>query len=218
RRAILLRANGLPRLRQPEVIFVLDGDGNGLASSRRWPQPDGNFADRDYFAHFKSKAAGDASDQIYVSAPVLNRFTGMHTVFFSKPWRSARGEFLGVVGAGVKLEYFQHIYRSLTAIRGQSFVFLRRDGTVLVRHPETLDRGGERMPDASPWHLLVARSGGTHRPPEYLHGAPPPLPRPPPPGHPPVVHVAPPGTAPPHTPRPPPPPIAPPPPPPRPPP
>src|SRR5262245_32523624 len=161
----------LSRLPQADVIFVLDADGNVLTSSRRWPSLEGNFADRDYFAQFKPGVDGEAGDQIYVSAPVTNRFTGAHTVFFSKPWRSTRGEFLGVIVAGLKFDGCQHIYQSLTAIRGQSFVFLRRDGTVLVRHPETVDRGEELMPIDSPWHDLVRAGGGSYRSLEYIDHA-----------------------------------------------
>jgi len=161
----------LSRLPQADVIFVLDGDGNVLVSSRRWPQPEGNFADRDYFQQFKPGVDGEAGDQIYVSAPIVNRFTGTRTVFFSKPWRSTRGEFLGVLVAGVKLDYFQHIYQSLTSIRGQSFVFLRRDGTVLVRHPETADHAEEMIPIDSPWHDLVRAGGGSYRSHEYFDHA-----------------------------------------------
>ena len=57
---------------------------------------------------------------------------------------------------------------SISSLRNKSFLFLRKDGTVLVRYPDPKDRAGEKMPPASPWYTLVARGGGNYRSPGYF--------------------------------------------------
>src|SRR5262249_61696130 len=78
----------------------------------------------------------------------------------------------GVVSIGVEIGYFRHIYETITSLRNQSFLFLRKDGTVLVRHPDTNDRAGQKMPANSPWYKLVAEGGGYYRSPGYFDGKP----------------------------------------------
>jgi diguanylate cyclase (GGDEF)-like protein/PAS domain S-box-containing protein len=163
----------LARLPQADSIFVVDADGNALVSARAWPLQEFNFADRDYFAYFKSGPGSVSTDEIYVSAPAVSRVSGERTIFLSKPWRNPRGEFLGVVVAVVKLEHFRHIYDSITSSRGQSFMLLRKDGSILVRHPDNVDRAVERMPSTSRWHQLVQDGGGSYRSPGgYFDGEP----------------------------------------------
>jgi diguanylate cyclase (GGDEF)-like protein len=162
----------LARLPQADSIFVVDADGNSLVSARSWPSQELNFADRDYFAYFKSGPGSASTDEIYVSVPAVSRVSGARTIFLSKPWRNPRGEFLGVVVAVVKLEHFRHIYDSITSLRGQSFMLLRKDGSILVRHPDNVDRAAERMPAASRWHQLVQDGGGSYRSPGYFDGEP----------------------------------------------
>ena len=162
----------LVRLPQADSIFVADADGNALVSARSWPLQELNFADRDYFAYFKSGPGSASTDEIYVSAPAVSRISGEQTIFLSKPWRNPRGEFLGVVVAVVKLEHFRHIYDSITSLRGQSFMLLRKDGSILVRHPDTVDRAVERMPATSRWHQLVQDGGGSYRSPGSFDGEP----------------------------------------------
>jgi diguanylate cyclase (GGDEF)-like protein len=84
-------------------------------------------------------------------------------MFFSRRLSDAEGNFAGVALVGVKLAYFQHLYNSITSLRNQSFLFLRRDGTVLIRHPDPQMRSGERLPPGSPWYPVAEKGGGTFR-------------------------------------------------------
>jgi diguanylate cyclase (GGDEF)-like protein len=156
----------LARLPQADVIALVDHNGQLVSSSRRWPPPDVNLSDRDFFQYFKA----NADKTLHVSSPVANRTTGAQTVFFSKPLNGDGGDFLGLVAVGVELTYFRHIYDSITSLRNQSFLFLRNDGTVLVRHPDVKDRAGQRMPASSPWYRLVSEGGGHYRSPGYFDG------------------------------------------------
>jgi diguanylate cyclase (GGDEF)-like protein len=149
----------LERLPQADIVFVVDRDGRLLSSSRTWPTLNVDLSDRDYFRHFLL----DPQARLYVSAPSANRVTGTATIFFSKPLKDFRGQFLGVIVIGLRTDYFRHIYDSITSLRDQSFLFLRDDGTVLARHPDVAGGGGQKIPALSPWYRLAAEGGGYYR-------------------------------------------------------
>ena len=156
----------LARLSQAGFIGVVDRDGQLAITTQVWPAPVTGLADRDYFQHFK-----DRRDKgIYISNLVVSRVAGVRTIFFSKRINDANNEFLGVVLIGLRLSYFERIYNSITRLPDQSFLLLRRDGTVLIRHPDAIDRSNEKMPEGSPWYKLVADGGGHYRSPGYFDG------------------------------------------------
>jgi diguanylate cyclase (GGDEF)-like protein len=148
----------LARLPQADVIAFLDANGDTVNSSRSWPPAPFNASQRDYFRYFKS---GERHG-IYISELLLNGITGHKTVFFSRRINADDGRFLGIVLIGVKLSYFQHIYDSLTSLRNLSLLFLRTDGTILVRYPEIANSSVTKMPADSPWHRVVAAGGGAY--------------------------------------------------------
>jgi diguanylate cyclase (GGDEF)-like protein len=154
----------LSRLSQADVITFADHDGRIINFTRQWPIPNISLADRDYYQHVKTVD----DRKLYVSIPVPNRVTGAMTIYFARRINGPSGEFLGVVLVGVGIDYFQHVYRSITSLRSRSFLFLRSDGTVLVRYPDEQSRAGQKMPAGSPWYDLVARGGGSYRSPGYF--------------------------------------------------
>ena len=135
-------------------------------TTRFWPSPRTDLSDRDYFKHFKSQN----DDGIYISSLLVNRISGMRTMFFSKRLSGANNEFLGVVVTGIQLTHFESIYNSITRLRNQSFLMLRRDGTILARHPDEIDRSDRKMPEGSPWYNLVETGGGSYHSPGYFDG------------------------------------------------
>ena len=154
----------LARLPQADVIALIDKDGQILNSTRSWPSPTADVTDRDYFQHLK--ATDD--NKLHVSIAVANRVSGTQTIFFGKRLNDVNGDFLGVVLIGIRIAYFRHIYDSITTLRGQWFLFLRTDGSVLVRYPDKEERAGLRMPANSPWYRAVANGGGFYRSPGYF--------------------------------------------------
>ena len=155
----------LARLSQADFIAFIDRRGQLVNTSRSWPTPVAAFADRDYFQHFQR-----IDDRgIFISKLLVNRISRQPMIFFSKRIDGAHDEFLGVVVTGLRLNYFEGIYNSITRLRHQSFQLLLRDGTRLVSHPETLDRT-EKMPAGSPWYRLVAGGGGHYRSPGSSDG------------------------------------------------
>lgn len=145
------------QLPQTEFISLVDRNGRRINSSREWPSSGADLSDRDYFIFARDHAV----PKLFVSEVVNNRVTGARSIFFAKRINGAHGEFLGLVLAGTRPFYFQHIYDSINSARPLSFVLLRDDGTVLVRHPDRENLTGRRLPANSKWHSVV-RAGGGH--------------------------------------------------------
>ncbi len=149
----------LARLPQADVVSIVDRYGRFVNNTRSWPVPGVDISDRDHFAAVKA----DHSHGLLVSRPVVNLFTNETIVYYARRIDSAAGEFLGAAFVGVPISYFNHIYKSISALPDQSFMFLRTDGTVLIRYPDSTDRAGEKMPPQSPWYSEVALGGGFYR-------------------------------------------------------
>jgi len=149
----------LLRLQQAEFISLIDKNGKLANTTQQRSTPDIDLSDRAHFQHFKNKA--DTS--IYISDAVHNRFNGAHVIAFGKRINGANNEFLGEVLVGVRLDYFERIYKSISLLSDQNFLLLRRDGTVIVRYPDLVIRAGTKVPAASPWYQLVSQGGGTYR-------------------------------------------------------
>ena len=65
---------------------------------------------------------------------------------------------------------FADLFQSINLPRSETFVLLRHDGTVLVRHPDPVDRAGTKIPQGAPWHALVAQGGGHYESPGVFDG------------------------------------------------
>ncbi|MEJ2436367.1 MAG: diguanylate cyclase, partial [Pseudolabrys sp.] len=156
----------LARLSQADFIALVDRNGNLANTSRIWPTPAAQLANRGYFRHFVQ-----ADDRkLFISRLLVNRVSGKPMIFFVKRINGPANTFLGVVVAGVRRNYFEGIYDSISRLRHQSFQLLRRDGTVLIRHPGPLTADTGKMPAGSPWYGRVADGGGHYRSPGYFDG------------------------------------------------
>ncbi|MDT3686112.1 MAG: EAL domain-containing protein [Pseudorhodoplanes sp.] len=147
------------RLVHLDVVALVDKYGKVANTVRQWPAPDIDLSDRDYFKYHQN----NSSSELHVSSTLVNRLTGDRTVFMTKRIHGPGGEFLGVVLLGLKLSYFQHIYNSITSTRSQTLLFLRRDGTVIVRHPDIQGMTGRRIPAGSDWYRVISEGGGSYR-------------------------------------------------------
>jgi diguanylate cyclase (GGDEF)-like protein len=154
----------LSHLSNATLIALIDNQGRLVNSTSEWPLPPTNLADHDNFQHFKN----NDDKGIYVAAPVTDRLRGGQIVLFSKRFNGANDEFVGMISVGVKLSYFQQIYGSIDSLPDQTFVLLRTDGNVILRHPDPKEGVGETMPASSPWHRLVSSGGGIYRSPGYF--------------------------------------------------
>jgi diguanylate cyclase (GGDEF)-like protein len=159
-------AERIARLRQVGIFAIVGPAGHTIADSREWPARDIDVSDRDYFSIHRDRVHAG----LHVSALVTSRADKHKVLFFSRRVESLRGEFLAIVVIGVPIDYFAHIYNAIGSLSNLSFLFLRTDGTVLVRYPDAIDRAGERMPSDSPWYAMVKQGGGYYRSPGFFDG------------------------------------------------
>jgi diguanylate cyclase (GGDEF)-like protein len=149
----------LRRLPLATVITLQASDGQLINSTRQWPRRQANFADRDYFQHLR-----DVDDkEIFVNLPVASKLAGTLTVYFNKRIDANNGKFAGIVSIGVEITYFANIYESVGSVPGQSFLLLRKDGTVIWRYPDRLQRAGEKLPPTSEFYQVLRNGGGNFR-------------------------------------------------------
>ena len=148
----------ITRLSEADVISLVGTDGRIVSNSRVFPSRPGDLSDRDYF----QRARDGSSVELFITT-VNNRFTDRPTIIFSRRLESRSGRFLGVVLINVDPSYFRHVYESISTLTDRAFLFTRRDGLILVRHPEPKQFVGDHVPSGSPWHQTVAGGGGYFR-------------------------------------------------------
>ncbi len=149
------------RVSNIDVISLTDRNGLLVSSTNRWPLPPTDLSDRENFQYLKK----NDGRQLFITKPIRDRVAGLSTVFFSKRIEDAKGEFLGMISIGVRLSYFRHIYELIASLHDLSLVFLRNDGTVIVRYPDPTLRFGDKLPAEVPWYRLVSQGGGYFRSP-----------------------------------------------------
>jgi diguanylate cyclase (GGDEF)-like protein len=156
----------MEHLSQVSLIGLVDNNGLLVNGTNQWPLLPADLSDREYFRHFKN----ENDEAIYVTPPVIGRVSGDRILMFAKRLNSSNNEFLGVIAVGIQLSYFQHIYESIKELPDLSFLFLRKNGTVILRYPNPAQIANTRIPSDSAWYGLVARGGGTYRSPGYFDG------------------------------------------------
>jgi signal transduction histidine kinase/CheY-like chemotaxis protein len=159
-------ADQLTNLPQADLIGLIGANGNLVNGSRGWPVPATDLANRDYMEHIRLHDGSTA----FFSAPTKNPGNGAWTVDLVRRLSGPHGEFLGAVLAGIRTGYLEAFYKAITLHASGSAMVLRRDGTIVARHPHTEDMMGKKMPAESPWYRLVAEGGGTYRSPGYIDG------------------------------------------------
>jgi diguanylate cyclase (GGDEF)-like protein len=144
------------RLSQTDAMTIVDADGYLINTSRRWPVPNFDLTDRDFYRHFRK----GSDSQTFISEPIRNYTTGSWAIYLVRRIDAADGTFLGMVLGAIDLRYFEGIYGSINLSRQEIFLLARRDGTVLLRHPDKTSRTGDKIASDSPWYERVAQGGG----------------------------------------------------------
>ncbi len=139
------------------ALTAIDRNGNLRAHSERFPAPAVNYADREYFlAHQKGGAK-----ELFIGEPVLGRTTETQTYTFSRRVEGARGEFLGVIVAAARLEYFHDFYKRLKLGPDGRVVLFRADGVFLTSYPVVDNAIGRRFADDPLFAQPFARGEGS---------------------------------------------------------
>ena len=151
----------LAKLPQADVINIVNARGLVVASSRDFPTRAIDLSDRDHFLHF----ANERDKSTFVGEPVFSKFGGAWSMFFARRIEGPTGEFLGEVVIGARPANFMRLYDAIGDIDGATFMLLRRDGSIFLRHPDTTERAGERLPRDVGWYKAVEQGGGYYRSP-----------------------------------------------------
>jgi two-component system NtrC family sensor kinase len=139
------------------AIFVVDRNGFSPFTTRVFPAPNLDFADRDYYFEQRQGDQG-----LFVGQSYNGKISNDRIFNFSIRKSSPDGKFDGVIGVSAYAEYFTSYYRSV-GIPDDDFAIalVRDDGNVLVRYPQ-LGGSGSRIPPDSPLLTnLAGREQGT---------------------------------------------------------
>ncbi len=156
----------LDRLPQVDNIALVGADGIRVNYSIGWPAPAVDMSDREYTHHFQS----EDDRNLFVSEPVVSRATGLWSLYLVRRVNGPQGEFLGMVLGSVPLSALSAIFQSINLPRGKSFMLLRRDGTMIVRHPDHEGVVGNKLAVNSLWHRVVEQGGGVFQPLDTFDG------------------------------------------------
>jgi signal transduction histidine kinase len=156
-------------LPQASTIGLFDATGKLVNFSLRFPPPDFDVHDRDYFQYFA--AHDDAAP--YLGNVQPGRATGEPKFFLARRIDGPHGEFLGMVVGTLDVAYLTARYQAILSQTGERIALFRKDGTVLARYPEIEPAAADRrLPRESPWYATVAAGGGIYQSPGYLDPAP----------------------------------------------
>ncbi|ALG70674.1 histidine kinase [Azospirillum thiophilum] len=116
----------------PEIsaLWIHGTIGEAVLTSRQFPAPQGNIADRSYFQAHREGA------DFHVGERITGRMTGSQSFTVSRPIL-LDGRFQGVVHANIDLDYYRQLYESLDLGRGSAIALYRADGKPVLRFPET---------------------------------------------------------------------------------
>jgi len=136
------KISGLPHV---DAITIIDAEGNLINSSRDWPSPPINIADRDRFRLLKT----DPKLTWSIGEAVRNRFAGDWTVNLARKVAGPNGEFLGLVQGSMQLSYFEKLFQTIVLGEQASISLFRNDGMLLVRYPRIETAIGRPLTDVA---------------------------------------------------------------------
>jgi len=120
----------------PEIaaLWVHRPNGDNVLTSRQFPAPAGNVADRPYF-----RAHRDGAD-FHVGERITGRLTGALSFTVSRAVRQD-GALLAVIHTNIEFDYYRMLYEGLELGAGSAIAIYRTDGKPVLRFPaaEPLD-------------------------------------------------------------------------------
>lgn len=157
------RSDALPQI---DAIALIAADGKLVNSSRVWPVQSIDLSDRDYFKRVQL----DGGPGVFISAPEIDKASGVWSFYLARRINSANGEFVGLVLSAIDVQYLEDFFRSISLRNGASVAVFRRDGTMLARYPHIETMLGGKLPKESPFYGLLEEGGGDSRSPGYVDG------------------------------------------------
>jgi PAS domain S-box-containing protein len=136
------------------ALRVLDADGRSLYDTDSGIADPG-FSDRaDFQFHRDHPDTG-----FHVAPPTRSRTTSGWLITASRPLRSGSGVLTGVIVAAVHPQYFDQLWRKMSATYSGSVTLLHRDGVLVVRSPFNESGIGTRPENMRRVPQLLAASG-----------------------------------------------------------
>ena len=125
------RMSALPHV---DVVTVIADDGAIINSTRSYPPPTINLADRDYFVDAVG-VNGAGVSQRTISTPIANRVNGTWTFYISHRLNGDRGQFIGMVVIGLSIGFFTDFFERMQLPAGSTISLYRDDLMLLSRWP-----------------------------------------------------------------------------------
>lgn len=147
-RTLSARVAGLSQL---DALYIAGRDGQLLNSSRFWPVPDLNLADRNYFRALRDNANADR----FISPPIVNRATGTSSIIMARRISAPDGTFLGLVAANIQSAYFEDFYHAVATGDGLELSLWRRDGTLVASYPGNHLGASSDLHDPAPFEAII---------------------------------------------------------------
>jgi PAS domain S-box-containing protein len=124
--------NHLHGMRYVRSFIVNDSKGQLAGSTLVYPPPEQYSGDLGFFrVHEKS-----SSSDLFIDHPIKGRTSNAWLIRASRRITGPAGDFVGVVTAGMDIDYFQSFYGSLKLDSGSTLTLLHTDGTVLAVFPK----------------------------------------------------------------------------------
>jgi len=152
-------AKYLARLPQVFSIAIADREGQIVVSTAGSTATRFNVAGRDFFWKARDRRDG----QLTASIPAINRINDKQTIVFSRRLEDSKGNFVGIVLAGVNTEYFEDIYGAIQSVHSLLFTLLDPDGIILFRHPDGANATGKELSNKAIWHDALSKGEGGFR-------------------------------------------------------
>ncbi len=152
-------AKYLARLPQVFSIAIADREGQIVVSTAGSTATRFNVAGRDFFWKARDRRDG----QLTASIPAINRINDKQTIVFSRRLEDSKGNFVGIVLAGVNTEYFEDIYGAIQSVHSLLFTLLDPDGIILFRHPDGANATGKELSNKAIWRDALSKGDGGFR-------------------------------------------------------
>src|SRR5258708_4408447 len=152
-------ARSLARLPQVFSIAIADREGQIVISTAGPMATRFNVAARDFFWKARDRRDG----QLTASIPAINRINDKQTIVFSRRLEDSKGDFVGIVLAGVNTKYFEDIYGAIQSVHSLLFTLLDPDGIILFRHPDGADATGKELSNKAIWLDALSKGEGGFR-------------------------------------------------------
>jgi diguanylate cyclase (GGDEF)-like protein len=141
-------------------VNIFDSDGALINSSKAWPIPVVDIADRAYFRDLKS---GSTATSVSIELVQSRLSEGRWTALISRKITGVAGEFLGLVTRGIATATFEKFFAPLALGDDAVISMFHRDGTMLARYPHIERQIGQDFSRGAFFQILANADHGSAR-------------------------------------------------------